>query len=81
MTGAATRAAQRLSALAQLWLFASQQQALDCAAEIVGVQAVAQRAHPSCAATATAVHMLRFAHGDLAAKNMAIHRRAADAQV
>ena len=55
-------------------------QAHDFAAEVVGVQAAAQRAHCIHTAASTAVYLLRLAHGDRAAKDIAIHCRAADAR-
>ena len=80
MAGVATRAAQGVSALAQLWLFAPQQQAFDVAAEVAGVQAACCPTHPANTTASTAVYLLRLAHGDRAQKDIAIHCRAADAR-
>ena len=79
MAGVAACAAQGVSAFAQLWLFASQQQAHDFAAEVAGVQAACCPAHPANTTASTAVYLLRRAHGDRAAKDIAIHCRATDA--
>ena len=73
------RAAQGVSAFAQLWLFASQQQAFDVAAQVVGVQTTRCPAHPANTTASTAVYLLRRTHGDRAQKDIAIHCRAADA--
>ena len=73
------RAAQGVSAFAQLWLFASQLQAHDFVAEVVGVQTTCCPAHRAHATASTAVHLLRRAHGDRAAKDIAIDCRATDA--
>ena len=55
-------------------------QAHDFAAEVVGVQAACCPTHPANTTTSTAVYLLRLAHGDRAAKDIAIHCRAADAR-
>ena len=79
--------AQGFQAHAQLWLFAPQQQTLDRALEVAGVQttrrpsiAATDPGHHAHAPPPAAVHLLRRAHGDRAPKNIAIHCRATDPQ-
>ena len=83
MAGVAACAAQGILALAQFWLFAPQQQAFDFTAQVVGVQAAfvpVDPSHCACATTPIAVRLLWLAHGDRAAKDIAIHCRATDAR-
>ena len=55
-------------------------QAFDFAAEVAGVQTTCCPAHPANTTASTAVYLLWLAHGDRAAKDIAIHCRAADAR-
>ena len=74
VAGAATRAAQGLSAFAQLWLSAPQQQAPDRVAAPVGVQK-ARHFGPAMLTTtapATAVPVLRRCDGHRAPTNLAV---------
>jgi len=79
VAGAATRAAQGLSAFAQLWLSAPQQQTPDRAAAPAGVQTVQNAEHGAhtYTAPATAAALLRRCDGHRAPTNLALLRRAA----
>lgn len=76
---AAARFAQGLSACAQLWVFTPQQQATDCLAALVGVQALCQGARPIStsypnAAAQAALPLLRRCYGCCAPTHLAIER-------